>query len=116
MKKLGFYDLQKVQIRCWDALDAGNDAPMFTASEMLEMIEEVHRVRGLIVDMQRLRSAITKIAVLTRLAELSLATPSDGDSHMTKDALPDYTEDGECNGLRLSGGTTKHRTRKTKVV
>ena len=37
---------------------------MITAAEMLEMIEEVHRVRGLIVDMQT----------------------------MTKDSLPDYTE------------------------
>ena len=65
VKKLGFYDIiQKVQIRCWDASDAGNDAPVFTAAEMLEMIEEVHRVRGLIVDVQK----------------------------MTKDALPDYTE------------------------
>jgi len=66
VKKLGCYDIQKVQIRCWDASDAGNDAPVFTAEEMLEMIEEVHRLRGLIVDMQT----------------------------MTKDSLPDYTEDG----------------------
>ena len=56
-----------MKIRCWDALDAKNDAPMFTAAEMLEMLDEVHRVRGLIVDVQEL----------------------------TKDALPDHTEDGK---------------------
>jgi len=53
-RKLGFYDLQEIRKRCWDEQDKKNESPVFTANEMLEVVDEAQSVRGLIASVQEL--------------------------------------------------------------
>lgn len=52
-KAMGFYELQDIRRRCWERQDAGEQhAPLFTSAQMLEVLDEVARLRSLIVDIR----------------------------------------------------------------
>ena len=54
-KALGFYELQEIRVICWDADQSGNgDTPMFSAKQMLAILDEVRRVRLIALDIQKL--------------------------------------------------------------
>lgn len=52
---MGFYELQDIRIRVWDARDRDESGvPIFTALEMTQVLDEVERLRHMVIDIRDL--------------------------------------------------------------